>query len=101
MHTHGRINAEIALSGSIYMLGVTFVSREPSKMEIDRILRECLAVAAKIDSKKDILATPWLRVNAKDNPSNDRRLAPYGVMSSLIFEASSQKIVIHDARPLR
>src|ERR1700682_2042027 len=91
--------AEMALAGSIYTVSVTFFGQEPSKSEMDRILRECIAAAAKIDSKKDILATPWLRANVKDNPVKDRMLSPYGLMSAIVFESSSQKVVVHEAKP--
>src|SRR6266478_5179163 len=89
--------AEMALAGSIYTVSVTFFGQEPSKSEMDRILRECIAAAAKIDSKKDILATPWLRANVKDKPANDKLLSPYGAMSALIFESSSRNVVLHEA----
>ena len=93
--------AEMALSGSIYTVSVTFFGQEPSKSEMDRILRECIASAAKIDSKKDILATPWLRANVNDNPVKDRMLSPYGLMSAIVFESSSQKVVVREAKPTR
>ena len=91
--------AEMALAGSIYTVSVTFFGQEPSKSEMDRILRECIAAAAKIDSKKDILATPWLRANVNDNPVKDRMLSPYGLMSAIVFQASGQKVVVHAAKP--
>ena len=90
--------AEMALAGSIYTVSVTFFGQEPSKSEMDRILRECIAAAAKIDSKKDILATPWLRANVNDNPVKDRMLSPYGLTSAIVFESSSQKVVVHEAK---
>jgi hypothetical protein len=93
--------AEMARAGSIYAVSVTFFGQEPSKSEMDRILRECLAAVAKIDSKKDILATPWLRANAKDNPLKDKMLSPYGAMSAIVFESSSQNVVVHEATPTR
>jgi hypothetical protein len=93
--------AEMALAGSIYTVSVTFFGQEPSKSEMDRVLRECVAAAAKIDSKKDILATPWLRANVKDNPLKDKMLSPYGAMSAIAFEASGQKVVVREAKPAR
>ena len=93
--------AEMALAGSIYTVSVTFFGQEPSKSEMDRVLRECVAAAGKIDSKKDIIATPWLRANVKDNPRKDRMLSPYGVMSAIVFESSSQNVVVHEAKPTR
>ena len=90
--------AEMALSGTIYTVSVTFFGQEPSKSEMDRILRECIAAAIKIDSKKDILATPWLRSNPKDNPTEDKMLSPYGLMSAIVFESSGQKVVVHEAK---
>jgi hypothetical protein len=93
--------AEMAVAGSIYTVSVTFFGQEPSKSEMDRILRECIASAAKIDSKKDILATPWLRANVNDNPVKDRMLSPYGLMSAIVFESSSQKVVVREAKPTR
>jgi hypothetical protein len=93
--------AEMARAGSIYTVSVTFFGQEPSKSEMDRILRECLAAAAKIDSKDDILATPWLRANAKDNPLKDKMLSPYGAVSAIVFESSSQNVVVHEAKPTR
>jgi hypothetical protein len=64
---------------------------------MDRILRECIAAAATIDSKKDILATPF-RANVNDNPVKDRMLSPYGLTSAIVFESSSQKVVVHEAK---
>ena len=93
--------AEMAVAGSIYTVSVTFFGQEPSKSEMDRILRECIASAAKIDSKKDILATPWLRANVNDNPVKDRMLSPYGLMSAIVFESSSQKVVVREAKQTR
>ena len=89
--------AEMALAGSIYTVSVTFFGQEPSKSEMDRILRECIAAAATIDSKKDILATPF-RANVNDNPVKDRMLSPYGLTSAIVFESSSQKVVVHEAK---
>jgi len=80
-------------------LSVTFFGQEPSKSEMDRILRECIAAAATIDSRKDILAAPWLRANVNDNPVKDRMLSPYGLMSAIVFQASGQKVVVHAAKP--
>jgi len=93
--------AEMAVAGSIYTVSVTFFGQEPSKSEMDRILRECIATAVKIDSKKDILATPWFRANLKDNPLKDKMLSPYGLMSAIVFESSGQKIVVREAKPTR
>ena len=64
---------------------------------MDRILRECIAAAATIDSKKDILATPF-RANVNDNPVKDRMLSPYGLTAAIVFESSSQKVVVHEAK---
>ena len=91
----------MALAGSIYTVSVTFFGQEPSKSEMDRVLRECVAAAAKIDSKKDILATPWLRANVKDSPLKDKMLSPYGAMSAIVFEASGQKVVVREPKPTR
>jgi hypothetical protein len=66
---------------------------------MDRILRECIAAAVKIDSKKDILATPWFRANVKDNPLKDKMLSPYGAMSVIVFDASGQKVVVTEPKP--
>jgi len=93
--------AEMAAAGSIYTVSVTFFGQEPSKSEMDRILRECIATAVKIDSKKDILATPWFRANLKYNPLKDKMLSPYGVMSAIVFESSGQKITVREAKPMR
>ena len=94
-------SAEMALAGSIYTVSVTFFGQEPSKSEMDRILRDCIAAAVKIDSKKDILATPWFRANLKDNPRKDKMLSPYGLMSAIVFESSGQRIVVREAKPTR
>jgi hypothetical protein len=63
----------------------------------------------KIDSKKDILATPWFRANVNDNPLKDKMLSPYGAqrqdaesygaMSAIVFEASGQKVVVTEPKP--
>jgi hypothetical protein len=47
--------AEMALAGSIYTVSVTFFGQEPSKSEMDRVLRECVAAAEKSIRKKILL----------------------------------------------
>ena len=82
-------------SQGIYTLNVSFIVKRPAVKDIDRALRECLAMAVKQDGSKDILVTPWFRKSEKDNPNDDAMLSPYGSLTNLIYEASTKLIKIH------
>lgn len=70
---------EIALAASkrYYTVDVTFVGRSPSNEDVDRLLRECLAIAVKRDGSKDILASPWMRKRSTAPERDDDLLHPY------------------------
>lgn len=62
---------------------------------IDKTLRECLAVAIKLDDKKDILASPWFRPIQGANPNDDENLNPYGILKYISYTASSKSVGVH------
>jgi hypothetical protein len=81
-----------------YVVNVTFVERQPTRREIDNILRDCVASATKIDSSRDILGTAWFRKDASGNPSDDEIINNYGVLKYLSYEASSKTIDVRQIR---
>jgi hypothetical protein len=81
-----------------YVVNVTFVGRQPSRREIDHILRDCLASATKVDSSRDILGTAWLRKDASANSSDDEIINNYGVLKYLSYEASTKTIDVRQIR---
>ena len=85
--------------GNTYNVNVIFVGKTPSTQEIDRVLRDCLAAAARQDGSKDILGSPWLRRKAGDRHSNDELLHPYGGQQYLGYEARTRTIAIRGAPP--
>jgi hypothetical protein len=80
--------------GNTYNVNVVFVGKAPPAQEIDRILRDCLAAAARQDGSKDILGSPWLRKKAGDRHNNDELLHPYDGLQYLGYEARSGAIAI-------
>ena len=80
--------------GDIYSLNITFINKRPSDKLIDKTLRECLAIATKLDNKKDILATAWFRPVQGANPDDDENLNPYGVLKFISYTASTKSISV-------
>jgi len=78
------------------IVNVAFIGRQPNKAEIDRILRDCIKVASKIDSSHDILGTAWFRKRASDDPSDDEIINNYGPLRYLSYEAKSKSIEARD-----
>lgn len=81
--------------GDIYNLNITFINKRPDDKLIDKTLRECLAVAIKLDDKKDILATAWFRPVQGANPNDDENLNPYGVLKYISYTAKTKSIDVH------
>lgn len=79
-------------------LDVTFIGKRPTNKEADRVLRDCLAVAIKRDSSKDILASPWFRKRAKDNPADDILMHLYGGLRYLSYEISTKDIGVRELK---
>ena len=92
------LTAEIQLipDQNIYNVQLTYVAKKPSNQDIDKALRNCLAVAAKDDSTKDILATAWLRKRAGNKPNDDDMLNPYGGMKYISYKASDKSIAVRE-----
>lgn len=88
--------AEIQLvpDQNIYNVQLTYIAKKPPSQDIDKALRHCLAVAAKSDGTKDILATAWLRKRAGDKPNDDDMLNPYGGMKYISYKASDKSIAV-------
>lgn len=80
------------------IVNVAFVGRRPGAKEIDRILRDCVRAAAKIDGTKDILGTAWLRKKAGDDPLDDEIIDNYGVLSYLSYQASTKTIEVRQMK---
>lgn len=81
--------------GDIYNLDVTFINKRPNDKLIDKTLRECLAVAIKLDDKKDILANAWFRPVQGANPNDDEKLDSYGFLKYISYTASTKSIGVH------
>jgi hypothetical protein len=81
--------------GDIYNINVTFINKRPDDKLLDKTLRECLAVAIKLDGKKDILASPWFRPIQGANPNDDENLNPYGILEYISYTASTKSIGVH------
>ena len=81
--------------GDIYMINVTFISKKPDNKKIDKILRECLDEAVKLDGTKDITATPWLRPKAGSNPNDDDMVNIYGSLKYIVYIAKTKSIAVH------
>ena len=81
--------------GDIYTINVTFISNKPHNKKIDRILRECLDEAIKLDATKDITATPWIRPKAGSNPNDDDMLNIYGSMKYIAYKALDKTVSVH------
>jgi hypothetical protein len=96
IHTQAEI--ELVASEKIYNVNVNFIGKRPSNKEIDRVLRDCVSAAIKLDGTKDILGSPWLRKSAKDNPRDDELLQPYPGLKYLSYEASSKSISVRELK---
>lgn len=92
------VERQLLLDQNIYNVQLTYVGKKPLSPEIDKALRNCLSVAARIDGTKDILATAWLRKNQADKPNDDDMLNPYGGMHYLSYRASDKSIAVRELR---
>src|ERR1700733_10976925 len=86
-----RTEAEVEAvpSQGIYTVNVTFIGQAPPSKEVDRILRDCVAVAVKRDGSRDIPGSAWLRKRPPDNPNDDDLLHPYGGLRFLSYTAKT------------
>ena len=83
-------------SQGINAVDLTFVAIKPSATVVDKLLRECAAVAVRRDGSKDILISAWYRKRATDKPNDDEILHPYGGLKFLSYEAASKTIAVRD-----
>jgi hypothetical protein len=81
--------------GDIYSIFLTYIGKKPTNKQLDAALRDCLAVAIKIDGSKDILATAWYRPKRGANPYDDDQLNPYGAIQFISYTASTKTIGVH------
>jgi hypothetical protein len=84
--------------GDIYTINVTFIAKKPNNKQIDKILRECLAEAIKLDNAKDILAIDWYRPKQGANPNDDETLNNYGALKYISYTASTKSIAVHSIK---
>jgi hypothetical protein len=87
--------SKVSGAGDIYNIDVTFIAKKPGNKQIDKILRECLAEAIKLDNSKDILATAWYRPKQGANPNDDEMIDPYGALKYISFTASTKSVAVH------
>ena len=85
-------------SQGIYAVNVTFFVKRPSNKEINRVLRDCVSAAVKLDGTKDILGSPWFRKRATDSHYDDELMNPYGGLRYLSYEATSKGIDVRDLK---
>lgn len=76
----------------LYGLNVTFVARRPEHEELDRVLRECTALAAAHDGSIDIFVDARFLPNADTDPAHYQTLEPYGRSHFLCYDAESRRI---------
>lgn len=88
--------SKVSGAGNIYNIYVTFIVKKPDNKQTNKILRECLAEAIKLDNSKDILATAWYRPKQGENPNDDKQLKPYGEWEYISYTASTKSIGIHN-----
>jgi hypothetical protein len=81
--------------GDMYNINITFIEKKADKKQIDKMLRECLAEAIKLDNSKDIVATAWFRPKQGANSNDDENLNIYGVLKYISYTASTKSIAIH------
>jgi hypothetical protein len=74
------------------VVDVTFVGYRPSPVRADWSLRDCLRTAIKYDDSQDIVAHLWYREPRLRSPR--KPFAPYGGSRTLMYRASSGKIVV-------
>ena len=89
---------QLVSDDNIYTVQLTYVTAKPSNQEIEKALRSCLAVAAKADGTKDILATAWLRKRPSDKPNDDEMLNPFGGMKYISYKASDKSIAVRELK---
>ncbi len=77
---------------SLYGLHVTFVGRRPANREIDRVLRECTALAAAHDARFNIHADASFLPSAATDPAAGQTLDIYGRSHFLCFDCKTGAI---------
>jgi hypothetical protein len=76
----------------LYVVGVYFVGQAPGQAAIDRVLRECLALAAGHDGRFNIHADAYLLAHAQADKDACQHLRPYGEDHFLCFDADLRQI---------
>lgn len=71
----------------LYLVDVYFVGRPPERATIDRVLRECITLAAAHESRYDIHADAYLLASADTDLDERQDLNPYGEDRFLCFDA--------------
>ena len=89
---------QLVSDDNIYTVQLTYVAAKPSNQEIEKALRSCLAVAAKADGTKDILATAWIRKRSSDKPNDDDMLNPFGGMKYISYKAADKSIAVRELK---
>ena len=85
-------------SQGIYTVDVTYIVKRPPDKDVERALRECLAVAAKRDGTMDILGSAWLRKRVGAHPNDDDKLDPHKGpgLKYISYHASSKTISVRE-----
>jgi hypothetical protein len=73
-------------------LNVIFIARRPERDEIDRVLRECTALAAAHDGSLDIFVDAQFLPTATTDPDRYETLEPYGSSHFLCYDAQARAI---------
>ncbi|WP_036169633.1 hypothetical protein [Massilia sp. 9096] len=81
--------------GNIYSILVTFTGKKPSNAKVETALRDCMAVATKLDGSKDVTASAWLKPHRGSPGSDADMLNPFGPMKFLVYTAATKKISLH------
>jgi len=87
--------------GNIYIVNLTYIGKKPATKRLDTALRDCLAVAIKMDGSKDILATAWFRKRDGANYYDDDMLHPHGGMNYISYVASKKAVEVRSLRKLK
>ena len=82
-----------------HQVKVTFVKHRPSRSQVAWALTDRLKTATTVEVSRNIVATAWYLIRPEQGPMpGEELLRPHASFNSMLYQAASKKILLHQAR---